>query len=91
MFEFEWDEAKSEWTRRVRGFDFDYASRIFDGPTLEREDDRRDYGEQRMRVIGRTGNDILFVVYTRRGGALRIISARYAKGKERHAYRQVHG
>lgn len=30
--EFEWDEAKSEWIQRVRGFDFAVAARIFEEP-----------------------------------------------------------
>src|SRR5437667_3313046 len=37
------------------------------GPTLEKEDDRRDYGEVRMQAIGQVGDDVLFVVYTDRG------------------------
>jgi len=33
---FEWDEAKSLRTWRERGFGFDYAARIFMGPTIEK-------------------------------------------------------
>jgi hypothetical protein len=91
MGEFEWDAAKDEWTRETRGVDFTRASHIFDGPVLEREDNRRDYGEVRMRVIGRVGDEILFVVYTLRGNARRIISARPAHRKERDAYRAFYG
>ncbi len=29
--EFEWDEAKSDWTRRERGFGFEEAALIFEG------------------------------------------------------------
>jgi uncharacterized DUF497 family protein len=90
MGEFEWDEAKSAATRRQRDFDFTYASHIFEGPTLERPDDRRDYGEERIRAIGRVETEILFVVYTWRGNARRIISARPAHRKERDAYRAVY-
>jgi len=39
---FEWDEAKSRHTLEERGFGFEYAARIFLGPTLERPDDRDD-------------------------------------------------
>ena len=35
---FEWDEAKSAANLRARGFDFAFAARIFDGPTLELDD-----------------------------------------------------
>lgn len=88
---FEWDEAKSEVNLRERGFDFEYASLVFGSPTLEVDDERADYGEWRIQVIGRTGNDILFVVYTWRGENRRIISARRATRRERSAYRQIYG
>ena len=77
------DEAKSQRTFFERGFGFDYAVGIFDDLTLESRDDRRDYGEIRMQAIGRINNDILFVVYTDRGDARHIISARLASRKER--------
>jgi hypothetical protein len=49
---FEWDPAKSAENLRQRGFDFEFAANIFDGPTVEREDRRQDYGERRMLAIG---------------------------------------
>ncbi|HEY7299360.1 MAG TPA: BrnT family toxin [Xanthobacteraceae bacterium] len=83
---FGWDKAKSQRTLSERGFDFDYASRIFLGPTLENRDERRDYGEVRMQAIGQAGPDILFVVYTDRGDTRHIISARPASRKERKSW-----
>jgi uncharacterized DUF497 family protein len=80
---FEWDAAKSWRNLSERGFGFDYAARIFLGPTLERQDRRRDYGEVRMQAIGETDGDVLFVVYTDRGEARHIISARLANRRER--------
>lgn len=52
---------------------------------------RRDYGEHRIRVLGRAEEHILFVVYTWRGDVRRIISARLVSEGERHAYRSVFG
>jgi hypothetical protein len=49
---FEWDEAKSRRNLSERGLGFDYAARIFLGPTLEKQDTRRDYGKIRMQAIG---------------------------------------
>jgi uncharacterized protein len=83
---FEWDEAKSRRTFRQRGFGFDYAAGIFGDLTLEKRDDRPEYGEIRMQAIGRIGNDILFVVYTDRGEVRCIISARRANRKERRLW-----
>ena len=80
---FEWDPAKSAATYQERGFDFAYACRIFTTGWMAVVDARADYGETRMKAIGQTGADILVVVYTVRGTALRIISARRANRKER--------
>jgi uncharacterized protein len=80
---FEWDEAKSRRALSERGFGFDHAVRIFLGPTLEKHDVRRDYGEVRIQAIGATDGDVLFVVYTDRGDVRHIISARLANRKER--------
>jgi len=83
---FEWDEAKSQRNLNERGFCFEYAARVFLGPTLERPDNRREYGEVRIQAIGRVIDDILFVVYTDRGDARHIISARLASRKERRLW-----
>jgi uncharacterized protein len=58
---FEWEEAKSRRNLNERGFGFEYAARIFLSPTLERLDNRREYGEVRNQAIGRVIDDILFV------------------------------
>jgi uncharacterized DUF497 family protein len=68
------------------GSGFEYAARIFLGPTLERRDDRREYGEIRVHAIGQVSDDILFVVYTDRDDIRHIISARLANRKERRLW-----
>ena len=83
---FEWDETKSRRTLNERGFGFEYAARIFLGPTLERQDARRAYGEVRVQAIGQVVDDILFVVYMDRGDARHIISARLTNRKERRLW-----
>jgi uncharacterized DUF497 family protein len=89
--EFEWDEAKSERNRIERGLPFDLAEALFNGPLVERTDDRRDYGEVRVQVIGQIGTSILVCVYTDRDGVRRIISLRDANRRERNAYRTGQG
>jgi uncharacterized DUF497 family protein len=81
--DFEWDEAKSALNLARRGFGFDFAARIFEGPVTEYADDRRDYGEPRMIALGCVDGEWLVVVYTWRGEMCRIISARKASRKER--------
>lgn len=90
---FGWDRRKSAENLRIRGFDFEFASLIFDGPTVEREDQRRDYGETRVVAVGLAQGVALTVVYTDRveAGAVvrRIISARLSNRRERQAYFQA--
>ncbi len=83
---FEWDAAKSTWNVKERGLSFAVAMALFDGPTLESPDQRRDYGEQRMKAIGSVAGQILVCVYTDRAAIRRIISLRVANRRERDAY-----
>jgi uncharacterized protein len=89
--EFAWDPAKSEENLRLRGFDFAFASLIFYGPTLQRADRRRDYGEERVIAVGLAQGLELTIVYTDRvlsdkAVERRIISARRSNRRERKAY-----
>lgn len=84
---FEWDDAKHAKTLRERGIGFDDGARIFAGPVVIWQDTRRDYGEDRFRAVGETEGDILHVVFTRRGEAVRIISVRRANRQEAQAWR----
>ena len=86
--QFEWDPVKSDATRKLRGFGFDDAARVFlDVNRIQQIDKRQDYGEARWQVIGSDGDDIYFVVYTFRQNYIRIISARKANGNEERIYR----
>lgn len=80
--EFGWDPAKSEKTRRDRGFGFEYAARVFAGPTIEAIDRRKDYGEERISAIGEIDGRVYVVVYTDRPGVRWIISAWKASGRD---------
>lgn len=86
MSVFEWDAAKSERNRLAR----DLAVDLFEGPIIERVDDRQDYHEIRKQAVGKVGNRVLFWVYTDRGEVRRIISLRYANRRERDAYRATY-
>jgi uncharacterized protein len=46
-----WDSIKSAQKFWERGFDFAFASQVFEAQTLEREDTRRDYGERRVIAV----------------------------------------
>lgn len=60
---------------------------MFRSRVIEQVDDRRDYGELRIRAIGQVGGEVLVCVYTDRGRVRRIISRRYANRSEQDAYR----
>ncbi len=81
--EFQWDDAKNDACFERRGFDFAYAVRVFLDPhRIVAQDRRRDYGEDRYRLLGMIDGRTYVVVYTMRGSATRIISARKANRKE---------
>ena len=91
---FIWDRQKSDTNLAMRGFDFDFATLIFDSPTLERPDDRQDYGENRVIALGIADGIPLTVIYTDRaesGGEVvrRIISARVSNRRERKAFSEA--
>lgn len=64
-------------------------ARVFADPRrLERVDGRRDYGEERRQTVGAVDGKTFFVAFTKRGEAVRIISARRAHDHEDRAYRE---
>ena len=85
----EWDETKSDDCYRRRGFDFAYASGAFRDENRSVGRDRRwDYGEDRYRLLGVIEGRVFVLIYTMRGSAIRIISARKANIKEVREYEQ---
>jgi uncharacterized DUF497 family protein len=86
LLEFEWDEEKRWSNLQKHGVDFVRACQIFEGYTVEFEDNRYNYGEERFVAIGQTGGQVLTVVYTLRGEVIRLISARKATKYETRIY-----
>lgn len=83
---FAWDPDKDVANRAKHGLGFETAARAFAEPMLRRRDDRRDYGEERWIALGRIEDVTIVVVYTMRGDAVRIISARKANRHEKKIY-----
>jgi uncharacterized protein len=86
--EFEWHKSKAKANFERHGVSFELAKTVFrDAFAVERIDDRRDYGEERLIIIGMAaGNVLLFVAYAEREGRIRIISARRATQREQVDY-----
>lgn len=79
---FEWDENKNISNLEKHGLDFNQAKEVFnDKNKLETIDNREDYGEERKKIIGKAMDLLLSVIYTMRGKAVRLISARAASRK----------
>jgi uncharacterized protein len=89
--EFTWDESKREWVLEERGIDFiRVADELFDGrPILTVPTPRGD--EERFLSVGPIEGKVFAVVWTWRGGAIRIITARRARNGEEERYRSVFG
>ena len=84
-----WDEAKNRCNIKDHGIAFDDAKRIFESPTVERVDDRFEYGEVRVYAIGVVNGLEITVIYTDcDDDERRIISAWRSEPHERRAYWQ---
>lgn len=84
-----WDKRKGRGNVARHGIAFDDAIRIFEGPTLERVDDRFDYGETRIYAIGVIDGLEITLIYTDVSETeRRVISAWRAERHERAAYWQ---
>ena len=87
QLEFEWDDEKDRRNQLKHGLTFNNGASIFDFPTLERVDDREDYGEVRYVALGVVETMVLKVVYTMRvPNRCRIISVQRANRHEQEFY-----
>ncbi|KOR29765.1 hypothetical protein TI05_14780 [Achromatium sp. WMS3] len=94
---FEWDTRKEVINIKKHGISFEQASYVFADPfALNRYDDEHSEKEEdRWILLGKSLNEIiLVVVHTFKNDEnielVRIISARKATKKEKHAYQQRH-
>jgi uncharacterized DUF497 family protein len=89
---FEWDEEKRESNIKKHDVDFFDAALIFESQTLEEADTSANYGEERYRAIGVSGDVVLCVVYTwREEEVIRIISAwKATKNDTERYYKEIY-
>jgi uncharacterized DUF497 family protein len=94
---YSWNREKNRRNLELHGIAFEDAARIFEGSTVERVDDRFDYGEQRVYAVGLVNGLEITVIYTDRkdddkDGERRIISAGRAEPHERrHYWKNIEG
>ena len=85
----EWDEEKNRVNKAKHHITFEYAAGVFYDPNrIEYRDIEHSENEDRYVSIGSISGKIvvLYVVFTERGDAIRLISAREATRKERWVY-----
>lgn len=86
--EIEFDPKKSEQNAHQRGLPFAMAQTFDFETALYKVDDRRDYGETRIRAIGMIGKRLHILVFTETVDGIRVISLRKANQREVKYYEQ---
>ena len=84
---FEFDERKNEANQEKHHVSFEEAAEIWRDPNLLILPAKR-RGEKRLMAIGKTLSVLYSVIHTKRGDAIRIISARRSTERERSLYEQ---
>ncbi len=79
---YEWDEEKRIANLAKHGVDFSMAEGFNWETAIVREDQRRNYGERRFIAVGYLNARLHILIFTLRGGAVRIISLRKANRRE---------
>ena len=87
-----WNEAKNRRNLFLHGIAFEDAVQIFAGPTVEKLDDRFDYGEDRIYAIGLVNGLEITLIYADTEDERRIISAwRSQPHERRHYWKSIKG
>jgi uncharacterized protein len=69
-----YDPEKRQRTLQERGLDFEDAAIVFAGVTLEVEDTRKDYGEDRVICFGLLAGRMVVIGYTPRGADRHVLA-----------------
>ena len=88
--EFEWDEAKRLANIEKHAVDFRDVPLAFDDAHLVAPA-RETTHEHRWLMIGRLDGRCVVIIFTRRDGAVRVISMRRARDDERKRYEALFG
>jgi len=84
---FSWGDDKAAKNFAKHGVTFDRAMLAIRDPfAIEVVDDRQNYGEERVNLVGMSEGLLLHVTYTERDRRIHIISARRAERHEQDNY-----
>jgi uncharacterized protein len=81
-----WDERKRQANIAKHGIDFADCEPVFSSPLVTQEDNRADYGEQRLQSLGLLNDVVVFLCWVERQQGPHLISIRKAKKHERATY-----
>ena len=84
----EWDKAKNRKNASKHGLCFEDAEEVFSGPCVTFEDDRFDYGEERLITLGLLAGRLVVIAHSPRDEGTRIISMRKGNRREREIYQK---
>jgi uncharacterized DUF497 family protein len=87
--EFEWHDAKAKLNVRDHGVSFEAGRVAFGDPRAMTRLDLDETDEDRMLLIGLSGDVLLSVSYVERGHRYRIISVRKATKREKEEYNEA--
>jgi uncharacterized DUF497 family protein len=85
---YEWDEAKNRKNIAKHGFSFEDADQVFSRPCVTFEDDRLDYGEERLITLGLLEGRLVVIAHSPRDEGTRIISMRKGNRREQKIYQE---
>lgn len=90
VFEFEWDKGNIDKNLKKHKVENKEAEEVFfDEKRFIFKDNLHSSGEERFRIIGKNKEKrLLFIVFTKRGKKIRIISARDVNKKEVFLYEE---
>lgn len=85
---YEWDDAKNRENFAKHGLSFEDAEQMFAGPCVTFEDDRMDYGEERLITLGLLAGRLIVIAHSPRDQGTRIISMRKGNRREQKVYQE---
>jgi uncharacterized protein len=85
---YEWDQPKNKANAKKHGLRFEDAEIVFAGPCVTFEDDRFDYGEERLITLGLLEGRLIVIAHAPFDDGTRIISMRKATRNEGKIYQE---
>jgi uncharacterized DUF497 family protein len=86
---YEWDEATNRKNLAKHGLSFEDAAEVFSGPCVTFEDDRFEYGEERLITLGLLAGRLVVMAHSPRDEGTRIIiSMRKGNRHEQKIYQE---